>query len=89
MAGTLEQNEEEWIKYILGPSPSSHPHSQNEKTRGKDGNYVSVIMTSSIGKYNNPLQFFSLTRASVGNPGAACVGGIIFDSDGQNIMDYS
>jgi hypothetical protein len=35
---------------------------QNEKTRGKNGNYASAIMTSSTGKDNNPLQFFSLTE---------------------------
>jgi hypothetical protein len=89
MVGSLEQKEEYWIAYILGPNPSRQFPSTNIDTKRKKWqlrfNDLDFLLWQRQQSF--PILFFD--GASTGNPGVIGAGGVIFESDGKNVLDYS
>jgi ribonuclease HI len=89
MAGTLEQSEEDWINYILGPpsTPLTFPPHREIKRQDWKLRLNNNEFSQWKRQQHTSLLFFD--GAATGNPGVAGVGGVIYDSDGQKVVDFS
>jgi ribonuclease HI len=73
-----------WAQTLSRQFPSTNKDTKRQKWQLRFSDLDFLLWQQ---QQSTPILFFD--GASAGNPGATGAGGVIFDSDGQNILDYS
>jgi ribonuclease HI len=88
LPGVLEQSEEEWVNYIRGP-PTTPLIPPRQKPKRKEWQLRLNNNDFSHWQRQQHTSLLFFDGATTGNPGVAGAGGVIYDSDGQKVADFS